>query len=176
VTRIGVSRCLLGENVRYDGATKRSNAVLALFDGRFEAVPVCPEVEAGLSVPRPPVRLVRVDGRVRALGVEDSALDVTDALEAQARARLAELPPLAGFILKSRSPSCGLKDTPVLDAGADGETRMASGIFATRLRERFPRLPLADEEVIADPRRREEFVRSVETYAAATIYPGADRS
>lgn len=158
---LGVSRCLLGEAVRYDGTSKGSAPVLALIAGRFRVVPVCPEVEAGMPVPRPPIRLVRRGDGVHAQGVEDAGLDPTEALELQAGYRLAGLPALAGFILKSRSPSCGVTDTPVFDPQGEIPLEFGPGLFARRLMERFPGLPVVDEATIADAAGRERFLAAV---------------
>ncbi|HQN41807.1 MAG TPA: DUF523 domain-containing protein, partial [Pseudomonadales bacterium] len=107
--RIGVSRCLLGEPVRYDGGHKRNGYVVETLQRHFDLVAFCPELEVGLGVPRPPIRLVRHAQSVRALGVEQPELDVTLPLTRyldQVRERVA---PLVGFILKQGSPSCGLE-------------------------------------------------------------------
>lgn len=117
-----------------------------------------------MPVPRPPIRLVQGGDGVRAQGVEDAALDPTDALEHQARRRLAELPSLVGFILKSRSPSCGVTDTPIFDPLGDEPMGYGPGLFARRLMERFPGLPVVDEATIADVAGRERFLQAVQEY------------
>lgn len=114
--RVGISRCLLGDEVRYDGTHKRDEALLRMFGGEVEWVPVCPEVEIGMGTPRDPIQLVaRDDGvaslheRVRLVGV-DSGEDWTDRMHAWARDRVQQLKSLnlAGFVLKAGSPSCGI--------------------------------------------------------------------
>lgn len=129
----------------------------------FRLLPLCPEVGAGLGVPRPPVQLVNSMGGLRAVGRDDASLDVTVALEKFACQQLPELHSIAGFIGKSRSPSCGLETTPLFDLTgshyADG-----SGIFLRLLRQRYPRLPLEDELGIADPLRRAAFIQQVLAY------------
>lgn len=167
--RIGISRCLLGDEVRYDGMNKRSAAV-AVLSADVEWVPVCPEVEVGMGVPREPIQLVaHRDGaasaveRVLLRGV-DSRTDWTTPMQEWARARVAALAAerISGFILKARSPSCGpagvLVHHPDRDATATGR-----GLFAEALAAAMPGLPLIDEEALEDPHERARFMEQVRT-------------
>jgi uncharacterized protein YbbK (DUF523 family) len=160
---IAVCGCLLGMAVRYDGGDRRSSAVSDILVEEFRVLPICPEVDAGLEVPRPPVQLVGSRESLRAVGRDDAELDVTAALEGFARSKMAELQGISGFIGKSRSPSCGLDTTPLFDLHgnryADG-----SGIFVQLLQQHYPRLPLEDELGIADPARRADFIQRVLAY------------
>src|SRR5512143_3651632 len=108
--RIGVSSCLLGTRVRYDGGHKRDDFVAGLLARFVTFVPVCPEVEVGMGTPRPSIRLVRIGGEVRLVEPRAGA-DHTRAMRAWAGRRLAELEreELSGFILKKDSPSCGME-------------------------------------------------------------------
>jgi uncharacterized protein YbbK (DUF523 family) len=150
--RVGISRCLLGDRVRYDGGHKYEPSIVETLGRDVEWVPVCPELEAGMSVPREPVHLCARDdgGGVRLLGV-DSRTDWTERMHLWGRQRLDALAALklAGFVLKSRSPSCGLRDVPV-HGGPAGR-----GLFADLLVEKMPELPVEDEERLrhADVRR-----------------------
>ncbi len=162
---IAVSACLLGWAVRYDGRDKAHAGVRSLFaSGEFVPVPVCPEVMAGLGVPRPPVELVQVRGSVRALGVSDRALDMTGPLIRQAVRWSAQASTVAGLVCKSRSPSCGLEvalhDQPGRAVG------MTEGLFIQVLRRRRPKLPIVEETALADPERRAAFLDRVRTFAA----------
>jgi uncharacterized protein YbbK (DUF523 family) len=161
--KIGISACLLGEPVRYDGGHRRDAFICEGLDQRFEFIPFCPEAAAGLGVPRPPVQLVDSAGQLRALGVTDPSLDVTHALESFSHDWLKRLPDVSGFILKSRSPSCGITDTPLFDA--DGvELAKGAGLFTRMLRSRYPQMPVEDEVGIHDPVRRERFFAQVHGY------------
>lgn len=164
--RIGISACLIGQKVRYDGGDKRDQSLMEAF-GRFvEWVPVCPEFEMGLGVPREPIHLVRTGpGAVRLLGV-DSAEDHTAAMRAYARRRLDELAALdlCGYIFKKDSPSCGLRDVPVFNPDKTA-SKPAPGLFAAALVERFPDLPVEEEGRLADARARERFLERVFAYA-----------
>lgn len=141
---IGVSRCLLGDPVRYDGASKRSRWVVEVLSLHCDFLTICPEVEAGLGVPRPPVRLVKCGQQRRALGVANSRLDVTDPLQAYCEQALPRLQRVNGMILKARSPSCGVSDTPLFSDS--GELLVEGpGLFTRMLLETYPELPVIDE-------------------------------
>jgi uncharacterized protein YbbK (DUF523 family) len=169
--RVGISRCLLGDDVRYDGTNRRSTAVAAL-SADVEWVPVCPEVEVGMGVPREPIQLVaHPDGvasageRVHLRGV-DTRTDWTRPMEAWASSRVAALAAehISGFVLKARSPSCG--PAGVLVHHPDGEaTATGRGLFAEALAAVMPGLPLIDEETLEDPRERERFIRDVRAFS-----------
>lgn len=160
--RIGVSACLLGEPVRYDGAHKR-NAIVAALAREFELVPVCPEVGIGLGVPRPAIQLEGDATAPRAVGVSVREIDVTEALLDFGARTARELEGLCGFIFKSRSPSCGVNSTPVHLAGgaiqADGR-----GLFARALMATLPHLPVEENDGLADPLRLEDFLRRVRAH------------
>jgi uncharacterized protein YbgA (DUF1722 family)/uncharacterized protein YbbK (DUF523 family) len=163
--RLGVSSCLLGEAVRYDGGHKRDRFVRDVL-GRFVTfVPVCPELESGLGVPRPPMRLVREGDRVRLVEIA-SGRDHTRALERFAVARLRSLRALelCGYVLKKDSPSCGMERVKVYGGGATPQ-RSGSGVFARALREAFPSLPVEEEGRLCDPALRENFIERVFAYA-----------
>ena len=158
---IGISSCLLGEQVRHDGGQKRDRYIVETLARFFRFVPVCPEVEIGLGVPREPIRLVRSPSGMRLLGVE-TAVDHTRAMSGYARRKTADLArlPLDGFILKRSSPSCGLHQVQVLDP--EGTPTMdGRGLFAAALVERFPDLPIEEEERLHDPRLRDRFLERV---------------
>lgn len=163
--RVGVSSCLLGATVRYDGRHKRDEAVVEL-GRRVELVPVCPEVEAGMGAPREPVRLLRLDGRPHVRG-GSTGTDHTEAMARFSARRLDELVAggLHGYVLKSRSPSCGL-DVPLFD-DRGAEVGRVAGLFAAALLVRLPGLPIVEEESLRDPPERERFVARVFAFAAA---------
>ena len=162
--RIGISSCLLGEPVRFDGGHKRDAFLTDTFGSFVEWVPVCPEVECGLGTPRESMRLVRVDKEIRLLTVK-TGVDLSDRLDEYAQRRVEELASeeLCGYVLKKDSPSCGLERVKIYDAH-QVPARSGRGIFATRLLERFPNLPVEEEGRLADPRLRENFVERVFAY------------
>jgi uncharacterized protein YbbK (DUF523 family) len=162
--RIGISSCLLGERVRYDGGHKRDDALIAAFGRSVEWVPVCPEVEMGMGVPREPIRLVDDAPGIRLVGTQ-SGTDYTDAMRTYAseRMRMLHRANLCGYILKTGSPSCGLERVSVYGriGALVGQDR---GQFAAVLLEAFPNLPIEEEGRLAEPCLRREFVERVFAY------------
>lgn len=158
--RVGVSACLLGQRVRWDGGHKLDDLLTGPLAGVFEYVPVCPEVELGLGTPREPIRLERGGDRVR-LVAPGSGRDHTDAMRRLAERRVRELAALelCGFVLKQDSPSCGLEQVPVWGSGAP--SRDGRGAFAAVLTEALPLLPVVEEGQLRDPALRERFVAQV---------------
>lgn len=163
--KLGVSRCLLGECVRYDGESKPHRIVIERLSGIFELVPVCPEVEAGLGAPRPPVQLTASIDRPRVTGRDNAGLDVTETMRRYCEKRIPELDDLDGFILKSRSPSCGLHSTPVFIDGAC-VTETGRGVFASELCRRYPDLPVIEEIQLEDPVSLERFIHTVRSHSS----------
>ncbi len=149
--RVVISACLLGERVRYDGRDKGEPALARALAAGAELVPVCPEVECGLPVPRPPMRLEGDPAAPRLVVIEDRT-DHTARFAAWLAPRLDELAALrpAAFVLKARSPSCGVDGTPVFDAGGEPVAR-DGGLFARAVRARFPDLPVVEEGALATP-------------------------
>ena len=142
--RVGLSACLAGDNVRYDGGNKYQPLIEQHLQAHLDLQPFCPEVAAQLGVPRPPVQLIKIENLTFALGVEDRKLDVTPALRNSAQSYLQQQPALSGFILKSRSPSCGFGSTPIHD-GTGNPIATGNGLFAEQLAQYFPGIPIIEE-------------------------------
>ena len=165
--KIGVSSCLLGAQVRFDGGHKRSDFLVDTLGSFVEFVPVCPEVEIGLGVPRETLRLVR-DGkatREARLVTNKTGIDHTDKMNSYAERRVIALggEDLCGYVLKKDSPSCGMERVRVY--GTSGmPTRDGSGLFAATLIRRYPSLPVEEEGRLNDPHLRENFVERVFAY------------
>ncbi len=162
--KIGVSACLLGHQVRYDGGHKRNQFLIDELDTHVEFVPVCPETAIGLGIPRPPIRLVGDFENPRVLGVTDSSLDVTDRLHHYAESQVSSFLSLSGFILKKDSPSCGMERVKVYDPAGKNATRKGTGVFARVLMERLPLLPVEEEGRLNDAVLKENFVNRVYVY------------
>ncbi|MGE5815573.1 MAG: YbgA family protein [Acidobacteriota bacterium] len=162
--RIGISSCLLGEAVRFDGGHKRDPFLTELFGKFVEWVPVCPEVECGFGTPRESMRLVRVNENVRLLTVR-SGVDLTDRLTTYTLRRVEELDAehLSGYVLKKDSPSCGMARVKIYNPHGMAE-KAGRGVFAAGLLDRFPALPVEEEGRLSDPRLRENFVERVFAY------------
>jgi uncharacterized protein YbgA (DUF1722 family)/uncharacterized protein YbbK (DUF523 family) len=159
--RIGISSCLLGEPVRYDGGHKREPYVARTLARHFELIPVCPEVAIGMGVPRAPIQLVGCAGAVRAVGREDPTLDVTAALGAYGRRMAGALDDVSGYLFKSRSPSCGVAGVPVHGGARIGAGR---GIYADAFLAAHPHLPVAEESSLGDAAARDNFLERVFAY------------
>ena len=159
--RIGISSCLLGEQVRYDGGHKHDRFITDTM-GRFVTfVSVCPEMEIGLGTPRETLRLQRTDGGLR-LVAPKSGTDHTETMTAWAREKVEALAEadLCGYVLKKDSPSCGMERVRAYGEKGMAE-RNARGIFAQILLERFPLLPVEEEGRLNDPWLRENFLERV---------------
>lgn len=166
--RIGISSCLVGETVRYDGGHKRDPYLVETLGRLVEWVPVCPEVEVGLGTPREPIRLVRDASKVDGVRlVSRGGEQLTGRMRRFARARLRSLAKagLSGYILKKDSPSCGMERVKVWDGG-DGRAaeRNGRGLFAAELLRQYPNLPVEEEGRLHDPVLRENFFERVFAY------------
>ena len=161
--RIGVASCLLGQNVRFDGGHKKDDFVTGML-GRYVAfVPVCPEVEVGMGIPRPTIRLERRGEEIHLVDPKND-VDHTEAMRRWAERRVSEITrlDLCGYVLKKDSPSCGMERVRVYAKGAP--TRNGRGLFAAELLDRLPLLPVEEEGRLNDPGLRENFVERVFAY------------
>ncbi|NQD37124.1 DUF1722 domain-containing protein [Permianibacter sp. IMCC34836] len=161
---VGISTCLLGEPVRYDGAHKRDDYLTGVLSTHFDYRPYCPEVGIGLGVPRPPIQLINIDGAIRVRGVREPERDFTDALHQFADRQLPSQRTLSGYVLKSKSPSCGMERVKVHGAKG-GLPQHSSGAYAARLLQNLPLLPVEEEGRLHDPVLRENFIVRVYAYA-----------
>jgi uncharacterized protein YbgA (DUF1722 family)/uncharacterized protein YbbK (DUF523 family) len=162
--RIGISACLLGQEVRFDGGHKRDQFLTTILGPQVEFVPVCPEVEMGLGTPRETLRLVKSETRLRMVTTR-TGIDHTDGMQTWAAGRLEELASadLCGYVLKKDSPSCGMERVKTY-GGAVGAVRDGRGIYASALIERYPLLPVEEEGRLSDARLRENFIERVFAY------------
>jgi uncharacterized protein YbgA (DUF1722 family)/uncharacterized protein YbbK (DUF523 family) len=158
---LGISSCLLGKPVRYDGGHKLDHYLADTLGRHVRWLPVCPEVECGLSVPRESMRLVGDPASPRLLGMR-TGTDYTAQVERWGRRRCDELARerLCGFVFKTRSPSSGLRGIKVYDENGS-PSRRGQGIFARAFCERFPGIPVEDEGRLNDPGLRENFIERV---------------
>jgi uncharacterized protein YbgA (DUF1722 family)/uncharacterized protein YbbK (DUF523 family) len=164
VIRLGISTCLLGENVRFDGGHKQDLFLVNTLGRYVEWVPVCPEVEIGLGTPRESLRLVGSPESPR-LVAPKSGSDHTKTMQTWARVRLEQLAALNlhGYVLKKDSPSCGLFRVRVY--GEKGmPARTGQGIFARELVNHLPLLPVEEEGRLHDMRLRENFIEQIFAY------------
>lgn len=167
--KLGISACLLGRAVRYDGGHRLDQAMIDALDRCVEWVPVCPEVESGLPVPRDIMRLVG-DSLAPRLEIIVTGADYTEPILRWSEKKLKELEAagLSGFIFKSRSPSCGIYDVPVFSN--EGESvGLASGLFARAFMEAFPNIPVEDETRLSDEEVMKKFVERIISISSETF-------
>jgi uncharacterized protein YbgA (DUF1722 family)/uncharacterized protein YbbK (DUF523 family) len=168
--KIGISACLLGQEVRFDGGHKRDRFLTDVLGPHVEWVPICPEVEMGLGTPRETLRLVRVGGDAAPLRMitTRTGIDHTDSMNRWARTRLdaleREAPDLCGYVLKKDSPSCGMERVKTFGGERGSPERNGRGLFAAALIDRFPSLPVEEEGRLSDSRLRENFIERVFAY------------
>jgi len=162
--RVGISQCLLGDNVRYDGGHKLDSVLIEALGRYVEWVSVCPEVEVGLGTPREPMRLVG-DPQAPRLVTINTGVDHTDAMNrfAQQRVRELEALNLSGFVFKSASPSCGIRGVLLFDTQGM-ETHEGVGSFARVFMAHFPLIPVEQEDRLHDPQTLKNFLERVRAY------------
>lgn len=168
--KVGISSCLVGEKVRFDGGHKRSDFCDTELRRHMTLVPYCPEVGIGLGVPRPTIRLQGTAAAPDAV-IMKTGESVTQRLADFANNRQRQLEQLSGYILCAKSPSCGMERVRVYKEGSNDNTRDGMGIFARRVQQMFPALPLEEDGRLNDPALRENFVLRVYVYHAWQSLP-----
>lgn len=161
---VGVSQCLMGEKVRYDGGHKRNHFLTEVLAEVIEFRPVCPEVAIGLGIPRKPIRLVIAGGETRVLGIENPELDVTDALIAQAETVVQQMPDICGYVFIQNSPSCGVFGVKRYLTNGYSIDREGRGAYAKRVMELMPLLPVEEAGRLNDAGLRDNFLSRVFAY------------
>lgn len=161
--KIGVSACLLGDNVRYDGGHKQDRYITDILGSYFSFLPVCPEVGCGLPIPREAIRL-EGDPANPHLITGKSRIDLTEQMQIFCTKKVQELEreDLCGFIFKKNSPSCGLFRVKVYNNGAAAKS--GNGLFAASFARHFMPLPMEEEGRLNDPVLRENFIEQVFSY------------
>jgi uncharacterized protein YbgA (DUF1722 family)/uncharacterized protein YbbK (DUF523 family) len=162
--RLGISRCLLGEEVRYDGRHNLDNFLTDVLGRCVEWVPICPEVEAGLGTPREPMRLVGDPQHPRLVTIE-SGIDHTHTLETMTTNRIEKLKKLdlSGYVFKKGSPSCGIERVRLYNEHGM-PSRIGVGLFARAFMKQFPLTPVEEEGHLCDPTLRENFIERIFCY------------
>ncbi len=160
--KIAVSACLLGRPVRYDGGHKRDRFITDQLSKVMDFIPVCPEMEAGLGVPRPTIQLRRVAGELRLTQSNDGSIDHTEVMAEVAKKRAAQLQgKISGFIFQKKSPSCGMERVPVANADGKPADRTGVGMFVQHFTRLCPLIPIEEEGRLNDPILRENFLERV---------------
>jgi len=160
--RVAVSACLLGQRVRYDGNQKQHAFVCRQLQKWIDLEAICPEVEIGMGVPRPPIQLRETAGRLRAVGVKQADLDVTRQLNRFARMTAQRLSDVDGYVFKARSPSCGVTTTPI--KFSDGSSKKGAGLFAAQILRQLPLLPVVEESKLETVAQQINFLQRLTAY------------
>ncbi len=159
--QVGISACLLGQQVRFDGGHKRSEFVEKELSRYFSFISVCPELAIGLGVPRKAIRLVKRDETIH-VEASDGSFDVTEKLMEYSHRKTAEFGYLAGYIVCAKSPSCGMERVKVYSP--QGAAKEGTGVYTRILMEQNPLLPVEEDGRLCDPVLRENFVTRVFAY------------
>ena len=167
--RVGISACLLGENVRYDGGHKYHQLIHDQLSPWLNLIPFCPEAEAELGIPRPPVNLIQTGNGIRALGAENPTLNVTNQLINTSRQFAADCE-LVAYIVKTRSPSCGNGSTPLFNP-QNQQLSITDGLFVQALKEARPEMLIVDEEWLNSENQCENFLAECYKTAALSSKP-----
>ena len=162
---IGISQCLTNSIVRYDGKTQFNSKLIDELSKHFTLLAICPEVESGLSVPRPPIELVKIEDAIRVLGRDNKSIDVTDSLTDYSNKKVLSLSHLSGYIFKARSPSCGVATTPISNQEGTVES-YSNGIFVDALLAQYPGMPVIDDADILKKETLVKFVDDVHCYSS----------
>lgn len=168
---VGISQCAMGDPVRFNGGHKHSKVCTQLLAQCFEYVPLCPEVAIGMGVPRKPIHLLVDKGgadvdAVRVVGVDDPSVDVTQPLRDYADSVVPELQKIRGYIFMQNSPSCGLRGVRRYLANGHSIDSEGMGVFARRLQQQFPHLPMEEVGRLNNSELRENFLTRVFAYDA----------
>ncbi len=160
---LGISQCLTDCIVRYDGQSEFQPVLVHELQKYFELLTVCPEVECGMGVPRPPIELVEFNQSIRVMGRDNKQLDVTDSLNNFSNTKMALLANLSGYIFKSRSPSCGLGSTVIFNSMGEC-VRLSNGIFADKFVATYPMLPVIEDTELENIKTLDKFIGKVKNY------------
>jgi uncharacterized protein YbgA (DUF1722 family)/uncharacterized protein YbbK (DUF523 family) len=159
---IGISSCLLGQEVRFDSGHKHNSYITGTLSQYFEFKAFCPEVYIGLGIPREPIRLIEENDKIQCVGTKTPDLNFTEQLTASADEQKHWHAKIFGYILKKDSPSCGMERVKVYKNNQP--QRSGQGLYARQLMKNFPNLPVEEEGRLGDPILRENFIKRVFIY------------
>ena len=160
--QIGISACVLGEKVRYDGGHKNSPFCSAVLSSFVRYLPICPEQAIGMGIPRPAIRLLKTaDGDIRLVNSKDSQIDFTEKMHQFTDAKLPALAQLSGYIVCAKSPSCGMERVRLVDEQGALLGKVATGLFTQRLMQKYPWLPVEEDGRLLDADLKENFITRV---------------
>ena len=161
--KVGISRCLMGKKVRYDGSHKQYHYATQVLNEFFELQLFCPEVESGMTIPRPTIHLQGSPESPEVVEVLNPHISHTERLVGFSQSKVLELGHLSGFILKNKSPTCGMERVKVYQEKPQ-PPKMGVGVFANALMKQYPLLPVEEEGRLNDPQLRENFIERIFVY------------
>ena len=172
VIKVGISSCVLGENVRFDSGHKISKFVTKELAPFFEFVPVCPDGGMGMPVPRPTIRLMSDQERIALVETKDASIDHTDKMMDYSKSKVAELSSteLCGYIVCAKSPTCGMERVKVYKKG--GAENIGVGLYTQELMKQMPWLPVEEDGRLNDPVLKENFITRI--YTLRDFYDSMD--
>ncbi|WP_395376974.1 YbgA family protein [Marinicella sp. W31] len=159
--KVAISACLLGQKVRYNGQHKQSAFCVRVLSEWFDFLPICPEVEIGMGIPREPIHLVQTEQGIRAQNISDHSEDYTDALAALAEQKKSQLQDVCGYIFMQKSPSCGAFRVKIYHPNGNPIQGSSAGIYADRVISNHPQLPVEEAGRLNDTHLRENFITRV---------------
>lgn len=162
--KVGISSCLLGQQVRFDGGHKHSKLCTEILEPYFDFVSECPEVGIGLSIPRKPIRLIGTPDAPRAVATHDNKIDYTQKLTDFGQKKAKQHHDICGYIFMKNSPSCGLFRVKVYGENGYPEKEGGRGIYAKVITNKYPLLPVEESGRLTDPPLRENFITRVFAY------------
>lgn len=165
---------MLGDNVRYDAKVEHYPELNQFIQQHFNFISVCPEVEIGLSVPRPPVQLVQSSSPenrrlIKIIGRDDPSIDITQDMQKYCLQRPPQLNSIHGYIFKSKSPSCGVRNVPLFNTDGDVVDSTGSGVFVDAILALYPELPISDELNLLNTQQLTIFLQRTMSYQQGTI-------
>lgn len=160
---VGVSSCLMGQKVRFDGNPKESRYITEELTKSFDFLPICPEMAIGLGVPRVPIHLIGDQTAQRAVNIKNESIDVTTQLVEFGKSKAKELNFISGYIFKKGSPSCGLFNVKIYKT-PNNVLNSGTGIYAQQIIAENPHLPVEEEGRLNDLQLRANFLQRVEVY------------
>jgi len=160
---LGISACLIGKPVRFNGSSKNNKFCTGTLAKLFELTPVCPEVEAGMGIPRHTIQLTEINEEMRAI-VPSNGTDVSEDIEKVFLKHQDKIATLSGFVLTHKSPSCGVFRVKTYNEQGNLTGHRGQGLFAKALIKHFPNLPVEEAERLNDPALRENFILRIYAY------------
>jgi len=155
---LGISSCLVGANVRHDGKNKYNPYIVETLGQHIEFLTLCPEVAIDMGIPRPPIHLIESNKEIRAVGVEEGGIEVSDKLLEYGKTQTVKLGLICGYIFKSGSPSCSLNNAII---HGNQENIKGAGLYARQITSGLPHLPVIDENCLALADERDNFIERI---------------